>query len=117
VLDLILINNFYFFSLIMIIFGVILTAAYSTRFVIFIFNRFTHNELITFKLEKDFLVSERLFILIIPASIGGFVFNIYLWDYGVLTSINFYFKIRIFFCLFLGIVVSFILSINLFFSS
>jgi NADH-ubiquinone oxidoreductase chain 5 len=117
VLDLILIDNFYFSSLGIIILGVVLTAAYRTRFIIFIFNRFTHNELITFKLEKDFLVSESLFFLIIPASCGGYIFNTYLWDFSLLTSVRLYFKLIVFSCLFIGIITALTLRVNLYFSS
>lgn len=103
ILDLLLIENFNLRVYVMMIFGIFLTAAYSSRFVMFIFCRPSHGAPLVFKTEEDTLVTKGIFFLFLPAVLTGFWGSFLLWEVTIIRSSLFRFKIMILIIMLLGV--------------
>ena len=72
ILETILIKNLNFVVYFMMMLGILLTALYRTRFIILSFSRALNGRSLAFKLDEDARITQRIFILAAPASLGGF---------------------------------------------
>lgn len=72
ILEIILIKNFSLTAYIVIVMGILLTAAYSTRFIVFAFGRARNGGSLRFKLDEDPQIIRGGLTLTLPALAGGF---------------------------------------------
>ena len=110
ILETILIKNLnsvvYFF----IILGILLTALYRTRFIIFAFTRAFNGRRLGFKLDEDARIIQRILILSVPASLGGFFLRNILFSRPLVRSSSAETKIFILGLLFSGIFIRTLLN-------
>ena len=110
ILETILIKNLnsvvYFF----IILGILLTALYRTRFIIFAFTRGFNGRRLGFKLDEDARIIQRILILAVPASLGGFFLRNILFSRPLVRSSSAETKIFILGLLFSGIFIRTLLN-------
>jgi NADH-ubiquinone oxidoreductase chain 5 len=71
IIERLLIYNINIFSYILIIIGVFITLFYRLRFLILAIIRFNRQRSLFNKSDKDYIVNFRIFILLLPAIIGG----------------------------------------------
>lgn len=71
ILESLLIENFNFYIYFIIILGIFLTAAYSSRFIMCVFSQPAYN-MLTYKREDDLLVVRGIIFLLFPATLTGF---------------------------------------------
>jgi len=110
ILETILLFNTNALAYYFIIFGVGLTAMYRSRFLSLIFIRSSHNRLLVFKFDEDFLVISSILTLVLPAIRGGFLLNYTLQVSLKLSSTPIFIKLAILFIL--GLAVSLMFSSN-----
>lgn len=72
IVETVIIKNFSVYAFRLIILGVLLTAIYRARFLVFAFLRFTTGPAIGFKLDEDLRVVQGILILVLPAVLGGY---------------------------------------------
>lgn len=72
ILETILIKNFNFLVYLIMLFGILLTALYRTRFIVLSFTRASNRGPLGFKLDEDTHITQGILILLIPATTGGF---------------------------------------------
>lgn len=111
ILDFLLIENFNIFVYLIIILGIFLTASYRTRFIIYVFTRFTHNLVTTFKNDEDNFIIKRITFLLLPARLTGFWGRLILWESVKTRRSLIIIKVMVLAILFLGRLI-FILKIS-----
>ena len=95
ILEYLILNNHNYFIYLLIMFGVMLTAIYSARFILIAFSFWTLNDLLTFKSEEDFFILKSTIILVIPASLRGIWLSWYLFNRLKLFESIYYIKILV----------------------
>lgn len=79
ILELVLIKNFRHFYYVLIVLGVLLTAAYRRRFLISVFKRPLGGGALIFRLEEDISFVQAILLLLVPATTGGFYLRRFLF--------------------------------------
>lgn len=105
VLELILVKNFNVGSYLFMLTGILLTAAYRSRFILFVFTRSTNGGALRFNLDEDKAVVAAMLLLLIPASYGGFYLRIALFPRPVVGGFRRTIKLVILSLLILGITI------------
>lgn len=108
VLELILVKNFNVGSYLFMLTGILLTAAYRSRFILFVFTRSTNGGALRFNLDEDKAVVAAMLLLLIPASYGGFYLRIALFSRPVVGGFRRTIKLVILSLLILGITIRWI---------
>ncbi len=105
VLELILVKNFNVGSYLFMLTGILLTAAYRSRFILFVFTRSTNGGALRFNLDEDKAVVAAMLLLLIPASCGGVYLRIALFSRPVVGGFRRTIKLVILSLLILGITI------------
>ena len=105
VLELILVKNFNVGSYLFMLTGILLTAAYRSRFILFVFTRSTNGGALRFNFDEDKAVVAAMLLLLIPASYGGFYLRIALFSRPVVGGFRRTIKLVILSLLILGITI------------
>lgn len=86
ILETLILKNINFTVYAFIFFGIMLTALYSVRFVIYAFRRVRSGAGLRFKLDEDNFILQRIFILIFPAIMAGFFLGNFLFSRPAIRS-------------------------------
>lgn len=110
IIELIILENNYIWIYIIMLVRVLRTAIYRTRFIIAFYVRSFNKLAIIWMQDENKIINTRILILLIPASLGGWIMREILVSFQIITRNSSIILVLVLLCLFTGVILGYMIS-------